>query len=141
MIRRSVPSERGSITVEVAILGPALLVLLALLVMAGRVQTNGAGIEQAARAAARDASIARTADAARAAAESAAARELADTGCLASDVRTDTSGFATITSQVAAVTVTVTCTVPLSDLAAPGIPGHRTVTASATSPIDRYRER
>ena len=45
--------DRGSITVELAILAPALLLLLGLLVFAGRVQTSSASVEQAARAAAR----------------------------------------------------------------------------------------
>lgn len=133
--------ERGSITLELAILGPALLVLLALLVFAGRVQTNTAVVEQAARAAARDASISRTAEAARAAAATAAARELTATQCAATEVVTDTGGFGAKVGEPVVVTVSVTCVVPAGDLAAPGIPGHRTVTATATSPLDRYRER
>jgi hypothetical protein len=38
-----------------------------------------------------------------------------------------------------AVTVTVSCTVPLSDLLLLGVPGSRTVSASATSPVDQWR--
>jgi hypothetical protein len=33
------------------------------------------------------------------------------------------------------------CTVNLSDLSAPGIPGTKLVTATATSPLDTFRER
>ena len=79
---RHLRDERGSITVELAILAPALLLLLGLLVFAGRVETSSASVEQAARAAARDASLARTADAARATAQAAAARELAGSDCV-----------------------------------------------------------
>jgi hypothetical protein len=35
----------------------------------------------------------------------------------------------------------VTCTVNLSDLSIPGVPGARTITATASSPVDAYRER
>ena len=38
-------------------------------------------------------------------------------------------------------TATVACVVNLADLSLPGVPGTRTVTATATSPIDTYRER
>jgi hypothetical protein len=37
------------------------------------------------------------------------------------------------------VTVEVTCTVDLSDLSVPGVPGTTTVHASATAPVDPYR--
>ncbi len=37
------------------------------------------------------------------------------------------------------MTVTVTCEVPLADLALLGVPGSRTVTGTASSPVDVYR--
>ena len=37
------------------------------------------------------------------------------------------------------VTVTVSCTVELSDLGAPGLPGESTVSISQAAPIDPYR--
>lgn len=133
--------EHGSISVELAILTPALILLLGALVLVGRVQTTTSAIEQAARSAARDASLARTQDGARAAATAAATRELASTSCVATAVAVDTSGFSARIGQDAVVTATVSCTVPLADLAVPGLPGARTVTAQATSTLDRYRTR
>jgi Flp pilus assembly protein TadG len=133
--------ERGSITVELAILTPVLILLLGALVFAGRVQTSASSVEQAARAAARDASLARTPDAARTVASAAAARELATTSCVATSVDVDTSGFSTRIGQDGVVTATVTCTVSMADLAIPGLPGSHTITARATSPLDRYRTR
>ncbi len=133
--------ERGSVTLELAILAPALLLLLGALVFAGRVQTSSASVEQAARAAARDASLARTADAARSTALATASRELAGSDCLSTDIVVDTAGFAAPLGTDAAITVTVTCTVSLADLAIPGLPGSHTLTGQATSPIDRYRSR
>jgi hypothetical protein len=41
----------------------------------------------------------------------------------------------------ASVTATVTCVVNLSDVAIPGLPGTRTITATMSSPLDTYRER
>ena len=133
--------ERGSVALELAILAPALLLLLGALVFAGRVQTSSASVEQAARAAARDASLARTADAARATAFASAERELNNSDCVSTDVAVDTAGFAAPIGTDAAITVTVTCTVSLADLAIPGLPGTHTMAGQATSPIDRYRTR
>ena len=81
MTRRAWHDERGSVSLELAILAPALLLLLGVLVLAGRVETSSAAVEQAARAAARDASLARTPDAARSTATASAQRELAASHC------------------------------------------------------------
>ena len=43
--------------------------------------------------------------------------------------------------QAATVTATISCTARLSDIALPGLPGAKTLTASFTSPIDTYRGR
>ena len=56
-------------------------------------------------------------------------------------VALDTSGFAIRPGQSATVTATVTCPVRLSDLAVPGLPGTRTVSHTATSSLDTFRER
>ena len=54
-------------------------------------------------------------------------------------VRVDTEGFAAPAGTPAAVTVDVACTVDLSDVAVPGLPGSRTLTDSAVSPLDPAR--
>lgn len=135
--------ERGSAALELAILTPALLLLLALVVLAGRVQVASGAVEHAAATAARDASMARTVDAARTAALTAADRELAaqDIDCATTSVILDVAGFAVPVGQPAAVTATITCVVSLSDLAVPGVPGERALTSTATSAIDRFRTR
>ena len=141
MTRRAWRDERGSVSLELAIIAPALLLLLGALVLAGRVETSSAIVEQAARAAARDASLARTTDAARTTALTSARRELAGSTCVNTDVTVDTTGFAAPVGTDAAVTVTVSCTVSIADLAIPGLPGTHTMTGTATSPIDNYRSR
>lgn len=43
-----------------------------------------------------------------------------------------------VVGEPGTITVSVTCTANLSDIAAPGIPGAKTFTASSTAPIDPY---
>lgn len=135
--------ERGSATLELAIITPAVLLLLGLIVMAGRVGLASGTVEHAATSAAREATLARDATSAIAAARSAVAADLTAQGvaCASSSVDVDAAGFAAALGEPATVTVTVSCTVALSDLAVPGLPGSRTMTASATSTLDRYRSR
>ncbi|WP_028048828.1 TadE/TadG family type IV pilus assembly protein [Cellulomonas sp. URHD0024] len=141
LTRTQLHGDNGSYTIELAVLAPALILLLGALVLAGRVQTTSSAIDQAARAAARDASLARDANSARAVATQAAQRELAQTACLSIVVQVNTTGFAAPTGQDGTVTTSVACTVSMDDLAIPGLPGARTLTAHASSPLDRYRSR
>jgi Flp pilus assembly protein TadG len=138
-----VNDDRGAVSLEVVVLTPVLVLLLGLLVMAGRVALARTSVEQVADEAARSASIARTAAGARRAAEEGASRALAeqDLRCARVDVAVDAGGFAVPVGLPARVRATVTCVVALSDLALPGFPGSRTVTATAVSPLDTYRER
>lgn len=135
--------ERGSVSLELAVLAPAFLVFLGVLIFGGRVALAGQAVEQAANEAARTASIARTQPEANSSAAGAARDTLAQQGlqCLSTQVGVDTSGFSRPAGTPATVAARVTCVVRLSDLAVPGIPGSRTVTAAAASPLDTYRER
>jgi Flp pilus assembly protein TadG len=137
------PSDRGSATIELAVLAPALLALLGLVILAGRVSAAGSAVEQAAASAARAASIARDARSARSAAELVVRDSLDGQGltCQPLTSAVDVGGFAVAVGSPASVTVRVRCTVPLADVVVPGMPGRRTVTATMTSPIDRFRGR
>lgn len=140
---RSVRSDEGSAAIEAAILLPALLMFLCMAIAGGRIVTSGAKIDSAAEDAAREASIHRTAAAAQGAAQSAAAESLADQGikCASTSVSINTGGLSVPVGQVGTVSVTVTCTVNLSDLLLPGVPGAKTITSRATSVVDQYRQR
>lgn len=145
-LRRRLPAardDRGSVTLELAILAPALLLVLGALILAGRVQVAGGAVEQAARSAAREASLARTPDQAREAAVAAADRELAAAGidCATTAVTVDVTGFRAPVGQDAIVRVSVECSVSMADLAIPGFPGSRTMNADGVSPLDRFRSR
>jgi Flp pilus assembly protein TadG len=136
-------ADGGSVSLEFVVLAPALLAFVALLVVAGRVAIASNSVEQAADEAARSASISRTVAGARAAATEGARRALAeqDLTCSVISVDVDAGGFAVPVGRPAQVRATVTCVVPLADLAVPGFPGSRTVTATAVSPLDTYRGR
>lgn len=135
--------DQGSVSVELALLTPALLLLLSFAVVAGRTQVAEGAVAEAARAAAREASLARDDVTAAALARAQADRTLAaqDLRCQSTSVDIDTTGFQTPPGQPGDVTVSITCVVGMADLLAPGLPGSVTVEASFTSPIDAYRER
>ncbi|MFI9772130.1 TadE family protein [Streptomyces sp. NPDC052415] len=136
-------SDQGSAAIEAAIVLPALLMFLCMAIAGGRIVISGAKIDAAAEDAARQASIHRTAGAAQSAAQAAAAESLTDQGitCASTSVNINTGGLNVPVGQVGTVTATVTCTVNLSDLLLPGVPGAKTLTSTATSVVDQYRQR
>ncbi|WP_435224279.1 TadE/TadG family type IV pilus assembly protein [Streptomyces sp. Tue6028] len=136
-------SDDGSVAIEAAIVLPSLVMFLCLAIAGGRIITSEAKIDAAAEDAAREASIHRTAAAAQDAARAAAAESLTDQGitCASTSVHVNTGGLSVPVGHVGTVTVTVTCTVQLSDLLLPGAPGARTLTSTATSVVDLYRQR
>jgi Flp pilus assembly protein TadG len=135
--------DDGSLSVELAILLPAFILLALIAVAFGRDTIAQSSVDLAAHDAARAASLARNATDAQSAA-SAAAHDTLDgssTSCSAVTVTVDTSGFAIPVGQPATVSVTITCTVPLADLALPGMPASRVLTSTFSSPLDIYRGR
>ncbi|MFF3350703.1 TadE family protein [Streptomyces sp. NPDC002779] len=138
-----VRGDQGSAAIEAAIVLPALLMFLCMAIAGGRIVISGAKIDAAAEDAAREASIHRTVAAAQSAARSAAAESLTDQGitCASTSVHINTGGLNVPVGQVGTVTATVTCTVSLSDLLLPGVPGAKTLTSTATSVVDQYRQR
>lgn len=144
MAARAGRTERGSATVELAVVAPGLLMIIALLVLGGRVTIAGGSVEHAAAEAARSASIARTEGEAltqgRDAAEASLQRQ--DLLCVGGpSIQIDTSQFSRPPGEPATVSATVTCRVQLSDVAIPGLPGSREITETVESPLDTYRMR
>ena len=142
-LRRWHGGQAGSASVELLLVTPLVLVVIAVIVFGGRVWLARQAVTSAAAEAARTASIARTAAQARAGAATGAAQNLADQDvhCLTQTVQVDLTGFTAPVGTPASVSATVTCVVDLADLAVPGIPGSQTVTATMTSPLDTYRAR
>jgi Flp pilus assembly protein TadG len=141
-LRRRAAGDRGSLTLEMVVLAPGLLLLISFAIFVGRVTTAGQAVEQAAAAAARTASIARTAGAAQFTATEAARTTLTqqNIACASTTVTVDTSGFTRPVGTAATITTTVTCVLDLSSLG-PGIPGTRTLSGTSVSPLDTYRAR
>lgn len=134
--------ERGSESVELAILLPVGILLLALLVIGARISLAGDRISGVAGIAARQASLARSAAAARQIATASATAALSEENLHCADVRVDvdTSGFSAPAGSPASVTVTVWCAVNLSDIGVPGLPGAHTLQDTASSPLDPARD-
>lgn len=136
-------ADEGNAALELVILAPILLALLSLVIAAGRTTVAQGAVDAAARDAARQASITLTpADAQTAGVVSARAALRQDGLDCSPTVVIDTSQFTLVpVGQPAAVTATVSCAVPLANLALPGLPGTARLSASFTSPLDTYRSR
>jgi len=130
-------SEEGSATVELAVLAPVMVLLILLVVLAGRLVLAHQEIDAAAADAARAASIATSADAATSAATQAATQDIAGDGlnCDALSAAVDTSDFV----PGGTVTVELTCRASLAGLSSLRLPGSETLTSSSSAPIDLYR--
>ncbi|MCZ7377466.1 TadE/TadG family type IV pilus assembly protein [Micromonospora sp. WMMC250] len=151
-------AERGSVSIEVAVLAPAFIALMVLAGMAGRTALAAEAVEAAAHDAARAASISRGSSAAETAAREAAQKQLDWHGLACrgeldpefeSSVGTVTAAgfdhaFTSDVGQDATVTVEIVCLVSFDDILLgilPGMPGEKRVSATFTSPLDRYRSR
>ena len=135
--------QRGSATVEITMLVPALLLILGLLVAGGRVWFARTTVNEAAHTAARAASLARAAGEAGAAGRSAGAQSLATGGlrCASTAVEVNTAAFGVPVGTPATVTASVSCRVGFADLLLPGLPGSIDLQATGTSALDTYRSR
>ena len=137
MTFRRCRDQRGSVAVEMAVLAPALVVLLLLVVFAGRVAQAEGDVRRAASAAARAASLRQDPGEAEAASRQTAAANLvaSGVGCARLDTEVDTTRF----FAGGTVAVTVRCTASMADVSLLGVPGRRTFSARSVEVIDRYR--
>ncbi len=136
--RRSRPPTRkdsGSVTVEIVVLTPVLIMLTLFIVFLGRAGGSVQQVRHAADAGARAASLVSVVTMQRVAA-SVAARDLADNGVNCASTTVSVSVDESPTSG--SVTVTVSCVVNDDGTSLLGALA-RTVTASSTEVIDRYR--
>ena len=129
--------ERGSVAVETAVVAPALVVLLLLVVFAGRVAQAEGDVRRAASEGARAASLEQYPENAELAAKDIVAANLVASGvvCGRLDTTVDTSSF----SPGGSVSVTVRCTASMADVALLGVPGERVFESRSVEVIDRYR--
>lgn len=137
-LRRGRAADAGFASLELVILFPVLVLIVLLVVGFGRLSHGKDLVQQAASAAARAATLDSNPIQASSDARQAAHDVLDQAGvsCSSFTVNPDTSDF----EPGGQVSVTVSCTTTLSDLGLVGFPGHKTLTASATSPLEQFRQ-
>lgn len=129
--------QDGTVAVETAVLAPALLMLMLLVVYAGRASHADADVTAAAARAARAASQAPDPTAAATTADIVARTNLATAGITCADITVTLADTALAAGGT--VTVQVGCRVANSDIALVAIPGSRWSVATATQVVDTYR--
>lgn len=129
--------DRGSSIIELAIVTPIVIVLLFTMVALGRYSENKILVEQASAAAARAASLTSSPGQAGQAAQTAAQDTLSGAGlaCAQMSAAVDTSAF----RPGGQVSVTVTCTANMSQLALIGVPGSSSLSYTSTAPLEAFR--
>lgn len=132
---RRIRSERGSMSVEVVLTVPILVMFTLLVLAGGRYVAVKADIDAAARDAARAASFERSEPAARAAALAAANASDVNDSFSSCDVTGVNGSF----EAGGVVNVSVRCTVSNDGLGLVGLTGSRNFEATSSAPIDRYR--
>jgi len=140
MIRRP-RGQRGSMSVELAIVAPGLILLLLLVAAAGRVVEAQGHLDGAARDAARAASIAPSPVQAGQAALQAAQADLGSTSwCEAGSVSAAVTGYPAggLAQPGDDVAVTVTCAVNMSPFSLLGFRPAKVFTGRAVAPLDVF---
>lgn len=126
--------DAGSSTAQLTLATPLLVAILLFVVMCGRLVSAQIDVAAAASSGARSASLLGHGGGV-AEAERNARATLAAHGATCRQASVSVSGDQ---RPGGSVTVRVSCRVKLSDLLMLGIPGSRTVEASATSPVDKW---
>jgi Flp pilus assembly protein TadG len=135
--------QRGSVTIELAILAPSIMLLASFAMLVGRISLANAAVDAAAYSAARAASLARDPATAQSRAETSVQTtvDAQDLHCLNLFVTVDASQFEREVGEPASVTVTVECRVDLAAGAMPGMDTDRWISAQYSSPLDQFRGR
>lgn len=127
-------AERGSAAVELVVLAPVFMMLLAFVVLVGRVQASRADVEGVAHSAARSITLSRSPETAAGEAQAAAEASLRVGSATCRSMGWD------LALSDEAVTVTISCTIDLAAASILPVPATQTVSASSTEVIDRFRE-
>ncbi len=145
IIKRILHDDRGDLDdlPGWTILSIFAIALISMGILFGRAGVVENTVQAAAYAAARDASLSRGADAVPHAISAAQVALGDNVTCTDLDVTVGGNGLSTGLGEAGTVSATVTCVVSYSDLVFPGLqlPGSFTVTKTAHSPVDPYRER
>ncbi|AMS05823.1 hypothetical protein DUY81_01145 [Acidipropionibacterium acidipropionici] len=134
-------TDRGAAALEAVVILPAILLLAALTAASWRLWQTRGDVHSAAEAAARAASVSSGPAQGVTAGRQVALADLAGTRCSAPTVSVDPAGLSAPVGFPGRVGVRVACTVSMTDLLLPGLPGSFHVSASAEAPVDSHRER
>jgi Flp pilus assembly protein TadG len=130
-------AERGSVTAEAVLIAPVLVMLLVFVaVVVHRGVDARLRLDDAAHQAARAASLQRTSAAADAAAQATATSALVHAGLVCRDAAVTTT---TSSSPGSTAVVNVRCTVDFGQALVLGVPGSRTLSATASEVVDTFR--
>jgi Flp pilus assembly protein TadG len=136
--------ERGSMSVEIAVVAPALVLLLLIVALGGRLVESQNAIDGAARDAARAASLARYpgtgALGATSLAQQAAAGDLSGF-CTGANLNVTVTGFPALDQPAQLgdnVTVTVNCSVDTIPFGVLGLGARHEMTGTAVAPLDPF---
>jgi Flp pilus assembly protein TadG len=142
-LKRVKPNQRGSASVELTVMVPALVLMLGLIVAGGRVWFARTTVNEAAHSAARAASLAGSAAEAATAGRSAGEQSLSTGGlrCTATNVTVNVSAFGNPVGTPGTITAAARCHVAFADLLLSGLPGSIELTANGASALDTYRSR
>ncbi|MDU7815607.1 TadE/TadG family type IV pilus assembly protein [Cutibacterium avidum] len=133
--------QRGAVAVEAALILPSLLMIAAMTTGGWRLSEVRADAQSAAEVAARVGSVASTVGEGHAVGQRVAMTELAGTRCSDPAISIDSSALALPVGSTGVTSARVRCTVRLSDLLVPGMPGALHVESTAHSTVDSHRER
>lgn len=136
-VRRLRNDEQGSVTAELVLLTPLLILLLLFVVGLGRLAGARIEVDGAAAQASRAASIARDPASAVVMAKQTAVAALGSDHitCAQLSVNTNTAQFV----PGGSVAVTITCTVSLGELTGLRVPASESVTTRSVAVIDQFR--
>lgn len=132
---------RGSVAVEAVLILPALLMFAAVATGGWRMSEVRADAQSAAQVTARAGSVTSSVGEGIAVGQRVGMAELAGTRCSDPVIALDTSGLALPAGSAGTTSARVSCTVRLSDLLVPGMPGALHVESTARSTLDSHRER
>ena len=133
--------QRGAVAVEAALILPSLLMIAAMTTGGWRLSEVRADAQSAAEVAARAGSVASTVGEGHAVGQRVAMTELAGSRCSDPAISIDSSALALPVGSTGVTSARVRCTVRLSDLLVPGMPGALHVESTAHSTVDSHRER
>lgn len=132
---------RGAVAVEAALILPALLMIAAVATGSWRISEVKADAQSAAQVAARAGSVASSVGEGIAVGQRVGLAELAGTRCSNPAIAVDSSDLTLPVGSAGTTSARVSCTIKLSDLLVPGMPGSFRIESVAHSTLDSHRER